>query len=58
MAETREWKSTLQVLTPGELADEDRELLQLAHKAAARAYAPYSQFQVGGAVRLEDGTVV
>ena len=36
-----------QVLTPGELADEDRQLLQLAHKAAARAYAPSAPISGG-----------
>jgi len=33
----------------------DPELLQLAREAAARAYAPYSNFPVGAAVRTEDG---
>jgi cytidine deaminase len=55
---TREWRSTLTVWSPDDLAAEDRELLQEAHEAASTAYAPYSRFQVGGAVRLEDGTVV
>ena len=54
----RAWKSTLQVWSPQDLPLEDRELLNKAHEAAANAYAPYSQFHVGGAVRLEDGTVV
>ncbi|MEE2918590.1 MAG: cytidine deaminase [Bacteroidota bacterium] len=55
---TREWSSTLQVWSPSDLSGDDRELLHMAHEAAANAYAPYSQFQVGGAVRLVDGTVV
>ena len=54
----REWVSTLKVHAPSELSDEDQALLREAHEAAAGAYAPYSLFQVGGAVRLEDGTVV
>ena len=54
----REWVSTLTVHAPSELSDEDQALLREAHQAAAGAYAPYSHFQVGGAVRLEDGTVV
>lgn len=56
--EVREWVSTLTVHAPSELSDEDQALLREAHQAAAGAYAPYSHFQVGGAVRLEDGTVV
>ncbi len=36
----------------------DRELLELAHAAALRAYAPYSKFLVGAALRMADGTVV
>ena len=56
--QTRAWKSTLQVWSPQDLSLADRELLNKAHEAAANAYAPYSQFHVGGAVRLEDGTVV
>ena len=54
----RAWKSTLEVWSPQDLPLDDRELLNQAHVAAANAYAPYSQFHVGGAVRLEDGTVV
>ncbi|MGB1385049.1 MAG: cytidine deaminase [Flavobacteriales bacterium] len=55
---TREWRSTLTVWSPDDLDAADRELLSEAHEAASKAYAPYSRFQVGGAVRLEDGTVV
>ncbi len=55
---TRQWQTTLEVWKPQELTDMDRSLLHEAHQAAAAAYAPYSRFQVGGAVRLEDGTVV
>jgi cytidine deaminase len=36
----------------------DRELYEQAVAAAASAYAPYSNFQVGAAALLRDGSVV
>jgi cytidine deaminase len=39
------------------VTDADRELLELADAVAARAYAPYSNFLVGAAVRTRDGRV-
>lgn len=36
----------------------DQELLLAAKKAAVSAYAPYSGFKVGAAVRLESGLIV
>ena len=41
-----------------ELPVEARELMEQAIAATETAYAPYSCFRVGAAVRLEDGTVV
>lgn len=41
-----------------ELHDGDRALVEEALKATARSYAPYSHFNVGAALRLEDGTLV
>ena len=35
----------------------DLELLQAATEARKNAYAPYSKFQVGSAVRLHDGRI-
>lgn len=43
------------------LEDQDAESKYLAHKAkdaASHAYAPYSKFNVGAALLLEDGTLV
>ena len=40
------------------MTDADRALLERAESAAARAYAPYSGFNVGAAVRASDGRVV
>lgn len=42
----------------GALSEADRILAQAAGAAAERAYAPYSKFHVGAALRLADGTVV
>jgi len=42
----------------GELARDDRELLDVAMEAAKRAYAPYSGYRVGVALRLTDGRIV
>lgn len=41
-----------------ELAEADRKLLEAAIEATDTAYAPYSNFHVGAALRLADGTVV
>ena len=38
------------------LPEDDRELLELAAKAARSAYAPYSKFKVGAALRMESGS--
>jgi cytidine deaminase len=39
------------------VTDADRELLERAEAVAPRAYAPYSKFFVGAAVRTRDGRV-
>ena len=41
-----------------ELSPEDRELAEAAVDAMGGAYAPYSHFHVGAAVRLSDGSIV
>jgi cytidine deaminase len=41
-----------------ELSKEDRDLLSQATQAAENAYAPYSLFKVGAAVRLQSGKIV
>jgi cytidine deaminase len=41
-----------------ELESSDRELLKSAREAALNAYAPYSGFRVGAAVRLASGIIV
>ncbi|HUX55409.1 MAG TPA: cytidine deaminase [Bacteroidales bacterium] len=41
-----------------ELDPNDRELVFAAREAALNAYAPYSKFRVGAAIRLESGLIV
>lgn len=41
-----------------ELPEQDRDLLTQARLAARQAYAPYSNFMVGAAVRLANGRIV
>ena len=41
-----------------EMKEEDRELAQEAIEAMSNAYAPYSHFHVGAAVRLSNGVIV
>lgn len=41
-----------------ELSQNDQKLLTAAEKAREGAYAPYSKFQVGAAVLLENGEIV
>lgn len=41
-----------------ELSDSDKQLVEAAKEATKRSYAPYSHFNVGAAVTLEDGTII
>lgn len=41
-----------------ELPTETQQLMQVAVEARKNAYAPYSNFNVGAAILLEDGTIV
>ena len=43
---------------PEELNSDDKELVFAARETALNAYAPYSRFRVGAAVRLESGTII
>ena len=44
--------------TLDELSKEDKELAQAAISAMQGSYAPYSHFNVGAAVRMENGVIV
>lgn len=48
----------LEYENPEELSSEDQELITVARDAAKLAYAPYSKFMVGAAIRLESGRIV
>ena len=41
-----------------EMDPQDQEVVKAAIEAQTGSYAPYSNFNVGAAVRLEDGTIV
>lgn len=57
--ETRENKITYKVYSElDQLPKADYHLLQAAHAATGKSYAPYSQFYVGAAARLSDGKIV
>jgi cytidine deaminase len=45
-------------LKKNELSESDLSLLKAAEEASKNAYAPYSQFFVGAALRLDNGTTV
>jgi cytidine deaminase len=48
----------IQICSYDELQLEEKNAIDCAKDACSRAYAPYSQFQVGAAVALADGTIV
>jgi len=41
-----------------ELSEEEKSLIQMAKTASSKAYAPYSSFQVGAAVLLDNGEIL
>ena len=48
----------IQICSYEELQQEEKNLIDCAKDACSRAYAPYSQFQVGAAVFLANGEIV
>ena len=51
-------KSTVKVAQMSELTDAERSLVELAIEATNRSYAPYSNFHVGAAILLKNGTTI
>ena len=41
-----------------ELNEQEQALINAAHKACKNAYAPYSEFNVGAAILLENGEII
>jgi len=48
----------LSQLSPSEMSDIDRKLIEAANDAAQNAYAPYSDFSVGASLLLENGEII
>jgi cytidine deaminase len=53
-----ELKTVIQECQMEELSTEEQHLIELAIEATGRSYAPYSNFCVGAAVRLENGVEI
>lgn len=51
-------KSTVKVAQMSELTDAERTLVEQAIEATNRSYAPYSNFHVGAAILLKNGTTI
>ncbi|MBK8499562.1 MAG: cytidine deaminase [Flavobacteriales bacterium] len=58
MAETLSHVVSYRRMRVGELPAIDQELMERASTAAANAYAPYSHFLVGAALRLNTGPII
>ena len=56
--EAKNLNATIWVAKPEELDDNDRLLMDTAIEATGRSYAPYSMFNVGAAVRLDNGVIL
>ncbi len=50
-------ESKITVYAYNELSDKQQQLLEKAKEQVHKAYAPYSEFQVGAAVELENGEI-
>lgn len=56
--EAKNLNSTIYVASMDELGNDDRKLIETAIEATGRSYAPYSNFNVGAAVRLDNGVIL
>ncbi len=55
---TYEISSKVTIYDLQELTEGDRQLVDAAIAATEHSYSPYSQFRVGAALRLENGTLI
>jgi cytidine deaminase len=53
-----EIRTHVNVLEAEEMSAEVRELIEAAKEATKTSYSPYSHFQVGAALRLQDGEII
>ena len=56
--EAKNINTTIYVAKMEELDEKDRQLVEAAIEATKSSYAPYSHFNVGAAVRLDNGVVI
>ena len=56
--EAKNINTTIYVANMEELDKKDRQLVEAAIEATKSSYAPYSHFNVGAAVRLDNGVVI
>lgn len=56
--QTKHIDTQVEVCSFEELTAEEKRLIEAAKEATTRAYSPYSRFQVGAAVLLENGKTV
>lgn len=55
--EIKKITTEIKVMGYDELSAEDRELIDRAKEMTRNAYAPYSRFHVGAAIRMDNGSV-
>ena len=55
---TKIFSTEIKVLSYDELLPEDRELIDRAKEMTRQAYAPYSRFHVGAALRMDNGSII
>lgn len=56
--ETKEIICQVEVLSYEEIPERDRLLVEMARDATSRSYAPYSHFNVGAAIELDNGEII